>query len=152
MRYILNSRYWPEATAAWAWLNDHTKGDNVAYAGRPAPYPLYGTDLKNNVFYTSVNRIEPVQLHYLKDSRYRWHDAEGMHRSFEEPGNYRGNADYAVWLNNLAGRKADFLFVYSLHHTREVAFPIEEKWARSHPDKFNLVFNNETIRIYKLMP
>ena len=73
-----------------------------------------------------------------------------MHRSFEEPNNYRGNADYSVWLSNLNKRKTEYLFIYSLHHTKKVEFPIEEEWARSNPGEFKQVFNNQTIRIYKL--
>ena len=151
-RYIKNSRYWPDATAAWAWLNNNTHGDNIAYVGRPVPYPLYGTDFKNNVYYVSVNSIDPIKLHYLKYSRYRWDsDAENMHKSFREPNNYRGHADYPVWLNNLQKRKTDFLFIYSLHHTKGIKFPIEESWASIHPDKFVPVFNNPTVRIYKII-
>jgi hypothetical protein len=151
IRYVKNSRYWPDATKAWLWLNNNTEGNNIAYVGRPVPYPLYGTDFKNNVYYVSVNSFEPIHLHDLKNSRYSWDsNAENMHRSFEEPNNYRGNADYSVWLNNLHKRKTDFLFVYSLHHTKDIKFPIEELWARSNPGEFKQVFNNQTIRIYKL--
>lgn len=150
-RYVKNSRYWPDATSAWVWLNNNTEGNNIAYVGRPVPYPMYGTNFKNNVYYVSVNSFEPIHLHDLKNSRYSWdNNAENMHRSFEEPNNYRGNADYSVWLNNLHKRKTDLLFIYSLHHTKDIKFPIEEVWAKNHPDKFNLVFSNKTIRIYKL--
>ena len=151
IRYVKNSRYWPDATRAWLWLNNNTEGNNIAYVGRPVPYPLYGTDFKNNVYYVSVNSLDPIHLHDLKNSRYSWDsNAENMHRSFEEPNNYRGNADYSVWLNNLNKRKTEYLFIYSLHHTKKVEFPIEEEWARSNPAEFKQVFNNETIRIYKL--
>ena len=151
IRYVKNSRYWPDATRAWLWLNNNTEGNNIAYVGRPVPYPLYGTDFKNNVYYVSVNSLDPIHLHDLKNSRYSWDsNAENMHRSFEEPNNYRGNADYSVWLNNLNKRKTEYLFIYSLHHTKKVEFPIEEEWARSNPAEFKQVFNNETIKIYKL--
>lgn len=151
IRYVKNSRYWPDATKAWLWLNNNTEGNNIAYVGRPVPYPLYGTGFKNNVYYVSVNSLDPIHLHNLKNSRYSWDsNAENMHRSFEEPNNYRGNADYSVWLSNLNKRKTEYLFIYSLHHTKKVEFPIEEEWARSNPGEFKQVFNNQTIRIYKL--
>lgn len=149
-RYIRNSRYWPDATKAWAWLNDNTHGNNIAYVGRPVPYPLYGANLKNNVFYVSVNTKDPIRLHDLKHSMYRWDSAEKMHKSFEEQNNYRGNADYPVWLENLYRRKTDFLFIYSLHHTKDIIFPIEEKWAKANLDKFKLIFSNNTVMIYRL--
>ena len=151
-RYIKNSRYWPDATKAWAWLNENTKKDNIAYVGRPVPYPLYGTNFKNNVYYVSVNSIDPIHLHDLKNSLYRWDDnALNMHRSFEDPVNYRGNADFQTWLNNLKRLRTDFLFIYSLHHTKQVEFPIEELWAKNHPGIFKLEFSNETVKVYKLI-
>ncbi len=149
-RYIYNSRYWPDATRAWLWLNQNTKGDNIAYIGRPIPFPLYGTNLKNNVYYVSVNSHDPIHLHDLKDSAYYWNSPENMHENFYQSNNYRGKTDYSVWLNNLDNRKTDFLFIYSLHHTKEIMFPIEEKWAKGHPEKFDLVFSNNSVRIYKL--
>lgn len=151
LRYIKRSPYWPEATKAWSWLNEHTNNNNISYVGKPVPFPLYGRDFKNNVYYTSVNAIDPVHLHNFKDSKYRWdNNAENMHKSFEEPANYRGNADYQTWLNNLKKRKTDFLFIYSLHHTKLVQFPLEEQWAQNHPESFSLVFDNAGIKIYRL--
>ena len=151
IRYVKNSRYWPDATRAWLWLNNNSEGNNIAYVGRPVPYPLYGTGFKNNVYYVSVNSLDPIHLHDLKNSRYSWDcNAENMHRSFEEPNNYRGNADYSAWLDNLNKRKTEYLFIYTLHHTKKAEFPIEEEWARSNPAEFKQVFNNETIKIYKL--
>ena len=112
---------------------------------------MYGTRFKNNVFYVSVNSTDPVHLHDFRQAQYRWLDAEGMHRNFREAHNYRQKADYAVWLNNLRNRKTDFLFIYSLHHTRKVDFPIEEAWAKEHPEEFIPVFNKDTVRIYKII-
>jgi hypothetical protein len=59
------SGFWPDAIEAWGWLNNNTCGNNIAYAGRPVPFPLYGSQLKNNVFYVSVNKIDPAKLHYF---------------------------------------------------------------------------------------
>ena len=154
-RYIKMTKYsgfWPEAAKAWEWLNINTLNSNIAYAGRPVPFPLYGTNFKNNVYYVSVNKTEPAKLHYFKDSRYEWgYDFLSLHKNLEREGNYRGMADYAVWLNNLAKRKTDYLFVYSLHQTKEVIFPIEDMWAKNNPDRFSLEFSNGTIHIYKII-
>ena len=154
-RYIKMQKYsgfWPDALKAWDWLNSNTKASNIAYVGRPVSLPLYGTNFKNNVSYVSVNSTEPSKLEYYPQSYYRWgHDFLSQHRSFEEPGNYRGNADYPVWLTNLSKKNIDYLFVYSLHQTEEIEFPLEDRWAKAHPDKFNLVFINETVHIYKIM-
>jgi hypothetical protein len=146
------SGFWPDATRAWEWLNNNTNGNNIAYAGRPVPFPLYGTNFKNNVYYVSVNKIDPVKLHYFSGSYYKWgSDFLTLHQSLEARGNYRSAADYNVWLANLRKRNIDFLFVYSLHQTKEIIFPIEDAWARHNPDKFMPVFGNETIHIYKIV-
>lgn len=150
-KMVKYSGFWPEAIKAWQWLNANTDGNNIAYTGRPVPFPLYGTNFKNNVYYTSVNSIDPAKLHYFRQSRYDWgYDFMSLHKNLEKEGNYRSQADYPVWLNNLVRRDTDFLFIYSLHQTKDIIFPIEDKWAHSHPEKFMPVFNNETIHIYKV--
>jgi len=154
-RYIKMERYsgfWPDATRAWDWLNNNTIRDNIAYAGRPVPFPLYGSNFKNNVYYVSVNRQEPAKLHYFPNSRYCWgYDFSSLHKNLQDPGNYRWEADYNTWLGNLLERNTDYLFVYSLHQTKETEFPLEDNWARSNPAKFSQVFFNNTIRIYKVL-
>ncbi|MDO8748111.1 MAG: phospholipid carrier-dependent glycosyltransferase [Candidatus Omnitrophota bacterium] len=153
-RYISMVKYsgfWPEAVKAWDWLNANTIGDNIAYVGRPVPFPLYGTDFKNNVYYASVNKTDPAMAHYFPNSRYRWGtDFMELHQNLEAEGNYREHPDYALWLANLKKRKTDYLFIYSLHQTKETAFPTEDIWARMHPEEFTLSFSNSTIHIYKV--
>ena len=154
-RYISMVKYsgfWPEAVKAWDWLNANTIGDNIAYVGRPVPFPLYGTDFKNNVYYASVNNTDPAMAHYFPNSRYHWGaDFMELHQNLEAEGNYREHPDYALWLANLRKRKTDYLFIYSLHQTKDVIFPLENAWAKDNPDRFGLVFSNQTIRIYKLI-
>ncbi len=153
-RYLAMVKYsgfWPDTAKAWVWLNANTSGNNIAYIGRPVPFPLYGTGLKNNVYYVSVNTVEPAMLHYFPNSKYIWgYNGNEVFRNFESPENYRGNADYNVWLSNLKKKKTDFLFIYSELIKKTDDFPIEDKWAIMHPEIFNLVFENSTIRIYKL--
>jgi hypothetical protein len=152
VKMVKYSGFWPDAVRAWDWLNNNTTGNNIAYAGRPVPFPLYGTNLKNNVYYVSVNSIDPAKLHYFKDSRYVWgYDFLSLHRNLEAKANYRGNADYKAWIKNLLRRNTDYLFVYSLHQTKEVAFPLEDGWAKAHPEIFSSIFNNETAHIYRII-
>ncbi|MBU2541423.1 MAG: hypothetical protein KJ593_05950 [Candidatus Omnitrophica bacterium] len=146
------SGFWPDATHAWAWLNQETSGNNIAYIGRPVPFPLYGSYFKNNVYYVSVNEVEPAMLHYFLNSKYIWgHTDEGTFRNFDAPGNYRGGANYNIWLKNLLAHGTDYLFIYSELLTDKIQFPIEEKWASNHPEEFSLAFINDTIRIYKII-
>jgi len=150
-KMVKYSGFWPEATDAWNWLNINTTGNNIAYAGRPVPFPLYGSNFKNNVYYVSVNKTEPAKLHYFLDSKYEWgYDFESQHKNFEATGNYRGGADFKSWSDNLTARKIDYLFVYSLHQTKNVYFPMEDTWARAKPDKFSIVYSNPAIHIYKV--
>ena len=151
MKMTKYSGFWPDAAKAWAWLNENTKGENISYAGRPAPFPLYGQDFKNNVYYTSVNKTDPAKLQYFPDSRYVWgYDGESVHKSFEQENNYRGHAEFSIWFKNLGSRRTDYLFVYSLHQIKSILFPIEDEWAHMHPESFDLVFRNDTIHIYKI--
>ncbi len=154
-RYITMAKYsgfWPDATKAWDWLNTNTFGDNIAYIGRPVAFPLYGTNFKNNVYYVSVNTVEPAMLHYFPDSKYIWgYDGNLAFRNFEDKHNYRGNADYNVWLENLRKKNTDYLFVYSEVNTKlQEPFPMEEKWASAHPEIFERAFENNIIHIYKI--
>lgn len=152
IKMVKYSGFWPEATKAWFWLNQNTKGNNIAYIGRPIPFPLYGRNFKNNVYYVSVNKTDPAKLHYFKNSKYVWsNDGESMHRTFEENENYRGMPDYQIWLGNLLRRQTDYLFIYSLHHLKIIRFPVEDVWANNHPEIFNLVFKNGTIHIYEII-
>ena len=146
------SGFWPDAVKAWDWLNSNTKGNNIAYIGRPVPFPLYGTKFENNVYYVSVNKTDPAKLHYFPNSHYEWgYDFLSLHKNLEAKGNYRSNADYSVWLGNLLRRDTDFLFIYSLHQTKETIFPVEDGWAKDNPARFAPVFSNQTIHIYKIL-
>jgi hypothetical protein len=151
-KMVKYSGFWPDAAKAWDWLNNNTTGNNIAYIGRPVGLPLYGTNFKNNVYYVSVNKVEPAMLHYFPNSKYiHGYKGKVLFRNFESPENYRGNASYDVWLSNLRKKEIDFLFIYSDLLGRGIEFPMENAWAESHPETFSLVFKNETIRIYKLI-
>ncbi|MFA5410476.1 MAG: hypothetical protein WC321_01265 [Candidatus Omnitrophota bacterium] len=150
VKMVNYSGFWPDATKAWLWLNQNTRGNNIAYIGRPVLLPLYGTNFKNNVYYVSVNRVEPAMLHYFPNSKYVWgYDGDIIFRNFEDENNYRGRADYNVWVENLRKRNIDYFFVYSDLLGSGIEFPLEDPWARARPGLFELVFSNDTIRIYK---
>jgi hypothetical protein len=152
LKMVKYSGFWPDAAKAWGWLNANTQSNNIAYVGRPVPFPLYGTNFKNNVYYVSVNSVEPAKLHYFPNSNYYWdYDFLSLHKNLEAKGNYRFAANYNIWLNNLLKRNTDYVFIYSLHQTRETMFPLEDIWVKSHPDRFIPVFMNETIHIYKVL-
>jgi hypothetical protein len=152
LKMVKYSGFWPDAAIAWDWLNSHTSGNNIAYAGRPVPFPLYGSQFKNSVYYVSVNETEPAKLHYFAGSKYEWGSGfEGEHKNFEAENNYRGRADYKTWLKNLSDKNTDYLFIYSLHQIKGIEFPMEDVWAKSDPVKFSPIFSNATVHIYKVI-
>ncbi len=154
LKMVKYSGFWPDAAKAWEWLNKNTTSENIAYAGRPVPFPLYGSGFKNNVYYVSVNKTEPARLHNFKGSKYIWGYRQDNSKfdNYEASYNYRGNPVYDDWLINLQKRNTDYLFVYSLLKIKTInQFPMEDGWAQGHPERFKLSFSNDTIRIYKLI-
>lgn len=149
-RYLSHAPYWEGAMKAWQWLNDNTKAQRIAYTGRPVPFPLYGTGLKNDVYYVSVNNIHPAQLHLYPQGNLNWKEYRYDHidRVLRRSENYRGKADFNRWYRNLVGENTDYLFVYILE---ERYTPVEGLWAQVHSDKFQLVLNNPDARIYKVI-
>ncbi len=151
-KMVKYSGFWPEAAKAWDWLNSNTIGNNIAYTGRAVPFPLYGSGFKNSAYYVSVNKIQPAKLHYFNNSKYEYEPGfESLLKTIEQENNYRGNADYKTWLDNLLNTNTDYLFVYSLQQTRSTIFPLEDNWAMVNPYKFKLVFTNNTIHIYRII-
>lgn len=152
VKMVKYSGFWPDAARAWDWLNSNTQNNNIAYTGRPVPFPLYGSNFKNNVYYVSVNSREPAKLHYFPGSNYNWdYDFLSLHKNLEAKGNYRFGPDYGIWLGNLIKRNTDYVFIYSLHQTKQIMFPVEDEWAKFHPDRFTRVFMSESIHIYKIL-
>lgn len=149
-RYVDHAPYWPGAMAAWKWLNENTKGEKIAYTGRPVPVPMYGTGFKNDVYYASVNKIHPAQLHYYSQGNLNWRNYEydEIDRVLRRDENYRGQADYKTWYSNLQKEGTDYLFVYILRE--EEYAPIEDSWAKRYYRNFELVFDSPDARIYKL--
>ncbi len=151
-KMVKYSGFWPDATKAWDWLNNETVGNNIAYTGRAVPFPLYGSNLENNVYYVSVNKTQPAKVHYFNNSKYEYSKGfESLLKTIEQENNYRGRADYNIWFSNLLKANTDYLFVYSLQQTKTTIFPLEDNWAMTNTDKFKLVFTNNTIHIYKII-
>lgn len=148
--YIKYASYWEGAMKGWKWLNDNTDGEKVAYTGRPVPFPLYGTNFKNDVYYASVNSIHPVQLHFYPQGNLNWkeYQYDEIDRVLRRDENYRGKANFNQWYKNIIKEETDYFFVYILNEEKYA--PIEDQWAESHPDKFKLTFDSPDARIYKI--
>mgnify|MGYP001602830507 CR=1 FL=1 len=152
-KMVKYSGFWPDATKAWEWLNKNTISENIAYVGRPVPFPLYGTGFKNNVYYVSINKTEPARLHDFPESKIVWgyRSDNSKFDNFEETSNYRGKADYDIWWANLRKKNIDYFFEYSLLKDKNNQFPLENDWVEKHPELFKLSFSNATIKIYRIV-
>ncbi|MCX5699376.1 MAG: hypothetical protein NTX01_06735 [Candidatus Omnitrophica bacterium] len=127
-----------DIAAGWKALNDLTgQGARVAYTGRQEFYPLFGTRIKNDVTYVSINEKEV--------SPYNKFD-----------GLFRLARDFLAWRGNLKKEKIEYLFIAKpFFNNREskdpVKFLIEDEWARAHPEDFKLLYSNSLSRIYKVL-
>jgi len=127
-----------DISLAWIWLNDNTgNGKRIAYTGRSEVYPLFGTRLKNEIFYVSLND-KPSLPHYYPD------------------GFYRREKSLSSWKINLAKQNIDYLFIalprpINNESLDKKEFPIEDAWAVSNPKDFRLAFSNSKVRIYKVL-
>jgi hypothetical protein len=123
-----------DMAAAWAWLAERTRGAPavIAYAGFNTPFPLTGYRYRNMV--TFVPRSGPPD-----GTVYAWG---------KRPYLGADRADSAAWRSNLASARASYLCVVRLEPLSGGSFPIEDEWARSTPDRFQLIWAAEFARIY----
>ncbi len=144
-----------ELSAAWAWARANLRGRTVAFTGNCLVYPLYGPHFSNRLVYVNVD----------EHAGWKFHDYERYERSrpdyrpprTEKPGYYRWRPNYDAWLKNLFQSGADILYV-SVVPPLEVAyvrpdpegFPIEREWADAHPDVFQMVFENDRAKVYRI--
>jgi hypothetical protein len=159
---------------AWSWVRDNAHGATFAYTGNNLPYPLFGEQLTNRVYYVNLDH----------HSSWRFHDYDRAHRkhpgnvpstplarssgvlmaALEFDGSWSGTArpryermdgNREAWTGNLKALGVDHLFVSVLSayeidylwHDAE-GFPIEQQWAQARPDEFSLVYENPQVRIY----
>lgn len=142
---------------AWQWVHGQGDGLSIAYAGNNIPYFLFGPRLSNSVNYVNI------------DSHRDWlfHDYDLAARSAGDwlppltpkPAYERRAPDFSAWTGNLKAKRIQLLFITVLHpneaaylwHNDE-GFPIEEEWAKGHPELFQGVYQNPVVRIYRFEP
>ena len=152
---------------AWLFLDMHaSEGANISWAGLNIPAALYGTQLKNNVCYVSITSHADWMEHDY-DRFYR--EREGHHLlPTTKPGLYRKEAHFPSWLHNLRQKKINYLFITNLSPQElqylrhdEQGFPLENIWARQHPETFTLMYTSppslnpwdqSRVRIYRVTP
>jgi hypothetical protein len=124
-RYDVYQEVYGNIAVGWQWTAQNVHHARIAFAGSPLSYPLYGTELENQVRYINVAGS-------LDD---RYHDYNH--------GNARAGANYQAWQSNLWQWGADYLVVSDC---------LEDTWASAHPEVFKPAFENSDIHIYKIEP
>ncbi len=118
----------------WGWLDRHAGSGTVAVSHAPENYfvyPAMGLFLERRALYVPVNREA-----YTNPLRYPRCDV-------------RVDASSAAWLENLRRENVRWLYVARFP---EFDFPVEDRWAGSHPELFRLRFEDLTNRIYEVLP
>jgi hypothetical protein len=158
----------------WRWVDEHVKQSSIAYSGNNLPYPLTGERLSNRVSYVNIDRHADWRFHDYARARTRPASTESSsplarasgqlvplgERPGEEasrPRYERRNGYRDAWIQNLRSAGVRHLFIsvlsayeidYVWHNDR--GFPIEDEWAKADPHAFELVYENDQVRIYRL--
>jgi hypothetical protein len=133
------------------------RGARIAYAGTNIPYYLLGKGLRNDVRYINVDGHRVWLLH-------DYHRAEGSPNwPDSRPGWDRLSPDYDAWMANLRADRIEFLVVTRSNpaegrHLADpgdpLGFPIERRWAESHPEAFEPVYgvseNDPRFRVFRV--
>ncbi|MHB9138427.1 MAG: hypothetical protein ACYC4Q_03375, partial [Victivallaceae bacterium] len=120
----------------------------IAYSGFNIPGALVGDRMRNRVVYCNVQGRQEDGFYDF------WRASPGIY-SYHKPGFYRNNPDYGAWLKNIFEAGADILAVFPMHPAElkylkatPDGYPVEDSWAKQHPEIFTLVIESSTGRIY----
>jgi hypothetical protein len=165
----------PTLVAGWDFVRANVHDATIAYTGNNLPYPLFGDRLTNRVYYVSIDRHVDWSLHDYARVRRRSttapshplarpsgelmpvHEHAGAYEDASRPRYERIEGLRDAWISNLRTIGVNCLFVTSLsayeidnQWHNEGGFPIEDQWAREDPAAFQLVYDNETVRVYRV--
>ncbi len=120
--------------AGWDWLERHGGSGAVAGVNSPDPffiYPAMGPRLERRAMYVNVNaaNLDEAAAYPLCQPRVQ--------------------PDAAAWIANLRTAGVRWL---DLTRTPPFPFPMENDWARAHPELFMPRFANSTNLVYELLP
>jgi hypothetical protein len=148
----------PEYYRAWIEvdLRSPKNGIAIAYAGTDLPYYLMGVGLRNDVRYVNIDSHQNWLMHdYHRDASRSGPATWNRPR----PGWDRIHPDYEAWLANLRAEGIQLLFVTRAnpdegHHNivDESQFPIENIWAKGHPEVFEQLYLDANVALYRLRP
>jgi hypothetical protein len=123
----------------------------VAYTGANVPYALVGPRLRHRVVYCNT-RGEAA------DGFYEFWRRDPRVYAYHKPGIYRGADDsYDVWLGHLRAESIDLVAIFALYPAERrylpatpEGFPIEQRWAAEHPERFQPVALGHFAEIYRV--
>jgi len=120
--------------AGWDWLERHGGSGTVAVVNSPDTffiYPAMGPRLERRALYVNVNaaNLDAAAAYPLCQPRVQ--------------------PDAAAWIANLSAAGVRWL---DLTRTPPFPFPMENDWARAHPELFVPRFSDSTNLIYELLP
>jgi hypothetical protein len=168
----------PTLLDGWRWMAEHVTHSTVAYTGINLPYPLTGPQLANRVIYVNIDGRPRWRFHDY-DRAYRAGRfapeepllatssgellpvaaGRGPRDDALRPRYERMQGSRDAWVFNLETEAVRHLFVAALspyeidfvwHNER--GFPIEDEWAKSDPQMFQLLYENPQVRIYAIDP
>ena len=134
-------------------------GSRIAYSGTDLPYYLMGVGLRNDVRYINIDSHPGWLLHDYHRAALR--DGSGPATwDHPRPGWDRAHPDERAWLSNLSAEGIRWLVVTRAnpeegpHNVADSeGFPIERRWADSHPERFELVHGpadgDRLFRLYR---
>ncbi len=141
-RYANSRQQYGEKGKAWQLIQQRTErygSRNIAYAGTPIIYPLFGADLKNTVRYVPVH----------PDDQRRPIDPgknENLYRQLSLA--RRQSFSFDHWKKNLQKHEIDLL--YLSENPQGGTLQPERTMIRKHPEHFELLFRQEHTFIYQV--
>lgn len=119
---------------AATWFNKNANDAKIAYTGFNFHYHLYGRNLQREVDYININECLNCRYPDYKNS----------------PDSIRRDPNYDNWLANLSAKEKTHL-VIAPNMTPNV-HSYEFEWAQNHPQKFEQVFAQNDVYVYKINP
>lgn len=126
---------------------------DVAYAGCNIPYALMGRNFRHRVVYVPTRGESSWGLYE------HWRDDPRLWET-PLPTPYRGPGDDPErWVRRLGEEGIDFVAVFFLiemeypaHGPRDGIFPIERKWMRERPERFERLVRASSAEVYRVLP
>ena len=142
-RFVVWELYYKNEVVIWEWIHQNSEPEPkvIACLGVSFLYPLYGDQLRNRVYYQPVNSPGERLVH-----TYDYHPQGRYLSTMDNPEIvYRQNPDFRIWLEGLRLNRTNWLLIAPPAGEKPW---VEEEWINSHPEYFQLLFENPAGRIY----